>query len=50
MPSAGYETVIPAIKWLQTYAINHTVTWIDSRIRIFFTKLDETGEHLIIDK
>jgi len=29
MPSAGYETAIPAIKRLQNYAIDHTATGID---------------------
>jgi hypothetical protein len=26
MPSAGFATAIPAIKWLQTYALNSTGT------------------------
>jgi hypothetical protein len=29
MPSAGFKHAIPAIKWLQTYALDRTATGID---------------------
>jgi hypothetical protein len=28
MPSSGFEPAIPAVKWLQTYALDRTVTGI----------------------
>jgi hypothetical protein len=28
MPSAGFETAIPAVKWLRTHTLDRKATWI----------------------
>jgi len=36
MPSAGFEPTIPAVKRLQTYALNSMATGVDSIIYVVF--------------
>jgi malate synthase len=51
MSSAGFELAIPAIKLLQNYALDRTVTGIDHNMNItanfLFSWLSPEQEHLL---